>query len=630
MLSSKTARRLASVFKPPFEGLGLVVWIYFAWCFIAHPYSPIMRGDLIDPDDYTYLSHILDWLRGQSWFDAVQYRLSPPEGTPIHFSRLAELPVAGLISVMHAAGLSWLVSATIAAAVWPLVLLAGLLAALRWVAAGFLPRNWTGATAYVALFATPLLFQYSPGRVDHHGLAALITLLAFGCTLRMMQEPENFRWPLFSGLLLALGQAVALETLPWLLLLSAWIVLWTIVIGRTTAKAGLIFGLSLYLASFLCLAATRLPSQWFDPDPLAYSIVYVLLANSIAVCCAGVALASKSRLLIFRFAIGGVLGIATAAFFFSRFPELLTGPYGAVDKTLARLLFDNIIEMQPSATSPVSLASVLLPLTAFLVSLGLLPRMKEKDLWPQWMLSFTLLTAAVLLAAFYQVRYASYAVLFGIVPLTEFLRRSLAWASLNFRGRKLAATELGLILLVGPLPAVLLPAMLDGRSFNTGVLLFPVRFEKDACDFTTLESALNDPQRFGGKSRVIMNTINEGSEILFRTRHQVLAAPYHTGVSGLLDAVHFFTARSPDDARKIANARRAELVVLCHPLSAIYHSKAGAKTAKNTEDQPPPPGETFAEALVRGEVPLWLKPVKLPRKSPFLVFEIAQAAKATP
>jgi hypothetical protein len=64
---------LAAVFRPPFIGLGAVVWLYFVWCFLVHPHSPILRGDFIDPDDPMYLAHALDWLKGQSWFDTVQH-----------------------------------------------------------------------------------------------------------------------------------------------------------------------------------------------------------------------------------------------------------------------------------------------------------------------------------------------------------------------------------------------------------------------------------------------------------------------------------------------------------------------------------------------------------------------------
>ena len=90
------------VFMPPFEGLPLVMWCYFVFSYIALPQNPMWRGDLPDPDDYTYLSQTLDWLQGQGWFDSIQHRMNPPSGVSIHYTRLAELPIAAVITVFRA------------------------------------------------------------------------------------------------------------------------------------------------------------------------------------------------------------------------------------------------------------------------------------------------------------------------------------------------------------------------------------------------------------------------------------------------------------------------------------------------------------------------------------------------
>lgn len=124
---------------------------------------------------------------------------------------------------LHWLGLPWSGARSLASGLWPLILLGVMFWALRWVGQGFMPRHWTGITAYVALFATSLMFQFTPGRVDHHAIAALLTLLSFGCVTRMMDEPERVKWGLYAGFGLAAGQAIALEILPWLLALSGWV-----------------------------------------------------------------------------------------------------------------------------------------------------------------------------------------------------------------------------------------------------------------------------------------------------------------------------------------------------------------------------------------------------------------------
>src|SRR3546814_6829633 len=40
-------------------------------------------------------------LDGQGWFDLRQYRLDPPNGADIHWSRLVDLPLAGLMLLLR-------------------------------------------------------------------------------------------------------------------------------------------------------------------------------------------------------------------------------------------------------------------------------------------------------------------------------------------------------------------------------------------------------------------------------------------------------------------------------------------------------------------------------------------------
>src|ERR1700761_6319831 len=93
---SGISRFFAAIFEPPFYGLPFLIWGYFVWCYLVYPDSAILHGSLPDSDDYMYLDQVLDWLRGQSWYDNVQHRLNPPEGVPIVFSRLTEFPMAAI------------------------------------------------------------------------------------------------------------------------------------------------------------------------------------------------------------------------------------------------------------------------------------------------------------------------------------------------------------------------------------------------------------------------------------------------------------------------------------------------------------------------------------------------------
>ncbi|OYW62342.1 MAG: hypothetical protein B7Z31_01275, partial [Rhodobacterales bacterium 12-65-15] len=48
-------------------------------------------------DDLMRLQQVRDWLGGQSWFDTTQYRILPPEGVSIHWSRYVDLGIAAFL-----------------------------------------------------------------------------------------------------------------------------------------------------------------------------------------------------------------------------------------------------------------------------------------------------------------------------------------------------------------------------------------------------------------------------------------------------------------------------------------------------------------------------------------------------
>ena len=54
-----------------------------------------------DTDDNLRIAEVSAWLRGQGWFDLRQYRLDPPGGANIHWSRLVDLPIAGIILLLR-------------------------------------------------------------------------------------------------------------------------------------------------------------------------------------------------------------------------------------------------------------------------------------------------------------------------------------------------------------------------------------------------------------------------------------------------------------------------------------------------------------------------------------------------
>jgi len=208
-------------------------------------------------------------------------------------------------------------------------------------------------------------------------------------------------------------------------------------------------------------------------------------------------------------------------------------------------------------------------------------------------------------------------------------QRGWKWIGANMRGRPKFFAEIGLLLLVGPLPAVLIPALIDGRSFNTGVLLFPVHTGGPApvCDMYGVEKVLRSPELYGGKPRIIMNTMGLGPELMFRTPDMVISAPYHEDVAGNLDAVRFFSATDPASAAAIARRHHASLVVSCKLVPGMYTDLAAIKKAlpdmaisANSSAKTEPP--MILRLITGSRLPRWLKRVQSPLLRNYVVYEI--------
>jgi len=55
----------------------------------------------LSTDDAMRLAQVRDLLAGQSWYDLTQWRMNVPFGLPMHWSRLIDAPIAGLILIFR-------------------------------------------------------------------------------------------------------------------------------------------------------------------------------------------------------------------------------------------------------------------------------------------------------------------------------------------------------------------------------------------------------------------------------------------------------------------------------------------------------------------------------------------------
>lgn len=194
-----------------------LIWALSAVILLIFARSNIQMLDGWDPDDRLRLVQLRDLLAGQSWFDTTQYRMNPPNGAPMHWNRLIELPLAAIIiplSPIFGAPLA----ERIAAAFIPLLCLGLAMVMMAQIATRLAAQTGPSdivkpiglAAATLVVACSPALTQLLPMRIDHHGWQLVLAVLA----LWAMGWTDARYSGLAMGAALALWLAISIEGLP--------------------------------------------------------------------------------------------------------------------------------------------------------------------------------------------------------------------------------------------------------------------------------------------------------------------------------------------------------------------------------------------------------------------------------
>jgi len=172
---SITAASSDAVNSPPTADIRVLLIII--WCAIAAAYlfAGWGRDDGLSTDDAMRLVEVRDFLAGQGWFDLTQYRLNPPHGVVMHWSRLIDLPLAVLIRaaqiVLPGSGAERLV-----VTLWPIALLFIFLAGVARLARGLADETAAGPALILAALSAPVLQHFRPGAIDHHNVQLVLLI----------------------------------------------------------------------------------------------------------------------------------------------------------------------------------------------------------------------------------------------------------------------------------------------------------------------------------------------------------------------------------------------------------------------------------------------------------------------
>ncbi len=588
----------------------LAFWALISAIFIIRAFSTAAIIPLVgDSDDAMRLVVVQDFLAGQGWFDKIQYRLNTPYGAPIHWSRLVDLPIAGLILIFQPFFGEFAV--TLAAWIWPLILLLALLYLSVKITvylvgpAGLLPG------LVLPILSAAILVEFAPGRVDHHSVQIIFVMALIYASMRAW---TNKNWAILAGGIAATSLAIGMETLPQIVVVVSVFGLFYVFDPQKGVTARL-FGLAFAGFTLLNLALSLPFDQWGEAACDAISIVHIGAAIGVALVfliCTRLPL----KTWYFRMLVSGILGIAMVGTLLVIFPQCAGGPYGEIDPWLAQNWLSQVIEAKPLWYSlealPAYTIGIIIPPLAALIILGFYILRSKTEKKAEWLVLGLFLVAGILVVAA-QIRGAR--LVAGMVAPVA------AWTILIAREKYLNSRSLLSIFgLVGSwlIFAGLAIAMLAGFLLPKGSDEAPIATANTIASNRSLTR--NDclqPDAFVDLASLpasrIMAPIDLGAHLLLFTPHSVVGAPYHRNESGIIDSFDFFNMPI-NDARAILVDREISLVVICKFLPEM-------KGLADADE------DSFVRLGPNEELPDWLRDISLPG-SIFDIYEVQAPAEA--
>jgi hypothetical protein len=570
----------------------LLAWAIFAIWFLAQKWAAIHWFALSDTDDNMRMSQVRALLHGQDWFDLRQYKLNPPDGFNMHWSRLVDLPIAGLI-IAAKPFLGGAMAEKFATAVAPMLPLGVGLYALMLTSQRLIDRHaWIVAIPMVATIQATLN-MWMPLRIDHHGWQLAFLMLGVAGSA----DRDRLRGGVTTGLASALSLVIGLEMLPYLALagmmtVRAWV--------RDDAAAPRLRGYGASLAGGCALGYAIFASN--DNRQYVCDVLSpVYLSTMLAAGSAAVALSYLPlRNRIARLGTAGVAGIMLAIGFVLVWPDCLGRPE-RISPELEQLWFQYINEAKPMWSHgykrfvPV-LAPAVVGATGSLIALWY-NRRDERVM--SWATAAAMSVAATGLL-FWQTR-AGAAAQFLAMPGATWLGWNVLRHTVDHR--LMVVRVFGTIGVLGLASGVLVSAI---------VQFIPEKPKSAARDQVAAANrkcptmpALAPIAKL--PATTILTFVDLGPRLITVTHHSALAGPYHRNGTAILDVQHSFRSEDPKVAHDVMVSHGATLLLLCPGLSE--------STIYATQN---PKG--FYQQLIKGKVPAWLKPLPLPKGSPFLLW----------
>ncbi len=574
--------------------LSLIAWLGIAVYYVAQRWTGIHYLQLGDTDDNMRLMQVRAWLGGQGWYDLRQYRLNPPLGFDMHWSRLVDLPIAGLIVLLRpfvgpreaemlACGIAPLLPLSIA--------ILGIGVTVRRLVSVY---AWPLAIVLL-LCCTATMLMYMPERIDHHGWQlAMLSLAVAG-----LSDPRGARGGAIVGAASAVSLTIGLEMLPYAALAGSILTLrW--IWDRSEAPRLAIYALCLGAGSGLgyalfasyadaVLRCDALTPVWLSVMVMAGALLFALAwANP----------ANRWVRLGLAVAAGAIIVIGFALVF----PQCLGRPEQASPE-LQRNWLDMIREAKPLYTHPfrVAFPVAVMPVVGVIGAAVAAWRARGTALGAAWATVLLFVTGAALLLL-WQARAGPAAQMLSVPGAV-----ALAWLLIP----RLQGSRSALVRVFGTVAAILLIG--SGLFAGLAIRFLPidrpskrVQIIDRASGQCPTMTALRPLDRY--PAQTVFSFVDLGPRIITITHHDAVAGPYHRNGDAILDVQHAFSG-SPANFRAIARRHGATLLLVCPNMaeSTIYRVRA--------------PGG-FYDQLAHRKTFDWLEELPMPAKSPLRLWRI--------
>ncbi len=564
------------------------------------------EGVLPGPDDFMRLHQAQNWLAGQGWYDLKAYRMAPPVGADMHWSRLIDLPIAALIGFFNSF-LELAPASRMAAIIWPLVLFMLAVTAMISICDRLAGKEHRLLALLFFVLSINTLAEFKPGRLDHHNIQILLLILILLGVAKGLGKFSSY----WVGLLISSSIMIGLDSLVLIVGILGFLALEWLFQKHGSCNRLLQTGIRISVSSTVLYIVSFPPERWFSNNSCdAFSLFYLsalLLLSSASIAMAVLShkeIFQQNNAMIVRFVVGAALSVAIVLLMFSFFPHCLEGPYGNVSQELKSAWLDRISEakgiIDRFAESPSYWSSQAIFLAIMICVTVLVLVKKTTTKGELAVLGFVVFIS--ILGSFYQTRILRTGI-YSVIPFCVILATmSWQWLEENLvRSKAVARLAQGLLCLILTSTFWVTIGLVASSLTSNEIISAPVASTKptqvEEMSVCTIDRSFVDLQT--RKASHIISDLNTAPALLLHTKHSVEAGSYHRNGNGILNVLAFFDGPI-NQVEKIADERAADFIVICR--EDIQQMKTGNKL-------------NVATSIQTNQLPNWLEWVSKPNAS---------------